>query len=194
MNDRERKRLTICQKAYSAGNKAGAIEAFKILTRNGAPLPRWLTAAVMEFIAAAIEKNDQPQRSSVQQWAKQHRADMRDYMRWDVVLEGVDSHGLKFSNSEAFRAAQAVMSRAETIGVHSIEQSYKRVQRRMKVDPLRYFSTDLVQTDSIAKKRARAGRQPDEMLDGELAALLDERDPYTFHKKARAKAKPKKYP
>lgn len=187
MNEREHNRLTICRRSYEAGNKAGAIEAFSILTKNGVPLPSWLKTAMMEFIAAAIEENGEPHRSAMRTWVKQHRADRRDYARWDAVLEGVDSHGLQFSNDEAFRAAQVILRHDRTISVGSIERSYKKVQRQKKADPLRYFSTNAIRIDTPSTRRKRPGESLGELGAVALAALLDERDPYTSHRKVKGK-------
>lgn len=187
MNEREHNRLTICRRAYEAGNKAGAIEAFSIVTKNGVPLPSWLKTAMMEFIAAATEENGEPHRSAMRAWVKQHRADRRDYERWDAVLEGRDSHGLQISNDEAFQAAQVILRRDRTISVGSIERSYKEVERQKKGDPLRYFSTDAIRIDKPSTRRKRPGESPSELSAVALAALLNERDPYTSDRKIKGK-------
>ncbi|WP_156891322.1 hypothetical protein [Nevskia ramosa] len=187
MNESEHKRLMMCRRAYEAGNKAGAIEAFSILTKNGVPLPSWLKTAMMEFIAAATEENREPHRSAMRAWVKQHRADRRDYERWDTVLEGRDSHGLQISNDEAFRAAQVILRRDRSISVGSIERSYKEVERQKKGDPLRYFSTNAIRIDKPSTRRKHPGKRPSELGAVALSALLDERDPRTSHRKVKGR-------
>lgn len=194
MTERERKRLTICREAYEAGNKAGAIEAFAILTHCREPLPPWLVTALRQFIVAATEADQQPDRSELRRWAIRHRADMRDFARWDLVREGIDDNGLRFTDGEAFRAAQAVLRRNETIGVHSIERSYKRVQRLKKIEPLRFFWSSLLPMRPTGEKRARVGQHPDEMPADELSVLLDSHTEAQPEGASRAKGRRKSYP
>ncbi|MCX7061777.1 MAG: hypothetical protein NTZ11_12935 [Gammaproteobacteria bacterium] len=194
MTDSEKKRLILCREAYKIGNMAGAIEAFAILTRNKELLPAWLAVALRHFIVAATEAEGQPTRSAVRRWAKRHHADMRDYERWDLVRDGIDNQGLRFADGEVFQAAQVVLRRNETISVHSIERSYKRVQRLNKTEPLRLLWSTLLPAHPSKKKRPRAGHHPDEMPAHELSKLLDSCSAALAKGVSRAKRRRKSYP
>lgn len=194
MTDSEKERLTRCREAYKIGNMAGAIEAFEILTRNSEPLPAWLAAAIRRFIVAATEADGQPTRSAVRSWAKRHHADMRDYERWDLVRDGIENQGLRLADGEVFRAAQVIQRRHETISVHSIERSYKRVQRVKKTEPLRFLWSYFWPVHPSKKKRPRAGLHPDEMPAHEMPKLLDSRNEALSKGMSRAKHRRKNYP
>jgi hypothetical protein len=131
--------LLTLEKAYQAENYGALKDAVYWCRSYDQPLPEWANLALFDSLnALTIDNKDTLKKWRT--WGKQYRQDMADLDVYEWVLDSRE-HGAEWK--DVYDIAGSIISNKidEDGGAKSdtIIKAYKRVVRRMKERPLRYY-------------------------------------------------------
>jgi len=145
------RRLCLCQKAFEAGNLGVLQDALMLCCKYKRHLPEWLGIALQQLTRdSLLGISSRKGQGRHARWLTQYKSDQIDFARADTVQECVD-HNIRWV--DAYYAASLSLQDTFAEGNEdAIEKSYKRYNRRIKKEPMRYkvlscvrFQKDLMQ-------------------------------------------------
>lgn len=130
-----RRELESAHVAYSAGNIGALNDALDLCQKYDIPLPLWALTACKQLLFEKIKGGVKGQRGQ-KKWITRYLNDMRDYVRYQAVLEARE-HGIPWIivYEEASEILESTFGEGSN---HTMEAAYKRVKKRLKVNPTRY--------------------------------------------------------
>jgi hypothetical protein len=136
-------RLEASRLAYEAGNLAGIAEAVMICQEWQIALPSWLVNALARLWKATARGEQKKGMGRHARWIEQYRQDILDYSRFEAVMEARE-HG--FKGDAAFEKAVKILG-PQAWSIDAVKASFRRVPRRMKENPRRYFISRFIRTN-----------------------------------------------
>lgn len=126
------KKMAVKRGAYEAGNIGALEDAVALCRRYKAPLPEWLSDALLAEL-----KGQAPAKSGRHaNWLQQHKEDLIDFVRHDAVEE-CREQGVPPNDS--FYAAHLLLLGNFGEGAEStIKDAWGRYNKRVKTNPYRY--------------------------------------------------------
>jgi hypothetical protein len=131
--------LSILEKAYQSGNYGALKDAVYWCRYHNHSLPEWANLALFDSLSAlTIDNKETLKKWRV--WGKQYRQDIADYEVYDSVKEARE-RGAEWKDVYDI-AGSIISNKMEEDGgakSNTIEATYKKVVKRLKERPLRYY-------------------------------------------------------
>jgi hypothetical protein len=132
--------LSTLEKAYKAGNYGALKDAVYWCRYHDHPLPEWANLALFDSLnALAIDNKDTLKKW--RSWYRQYRQDMDDYDVYGWVLD-TRGHGAEWKDVYDIAGSivsNKIMQEDGGAKLDTIIKAYKRVVKRMKDKPFRYY-------------------------------------------------------